>query len=108
MTHGRALIVVDVQNDFCEGGSLPVSGGAALAAELTGYLSGPPGDDGRPAYQAVVGTLDWHIDPGTHFSDHPDFVAPWPVHCVVGSAGSQSHPRFDQSLVEAWFRKGEH
>jgi nicotinamidase/pyrazinamidase len=104
----RALIVVDVQNDFCEGGSLAVAGGAAVAAEITAYLRGHREGDGYPAYATVVGTLDWHIDPGTHFSSHPDFVDSWPVHCVVGHDGSRSHRSLDRSLIEAWFRKGEH
>ena len=104
----RALIVVDVQNDFCEGGSLAVAGGAAVAAEITAYLRGHREGDGHPAYATVVGTLDWHIDPGTHFSSHPDFVDTWPVHCVVGHDGSRSHRSLDRSLIEAWFRKGEH
>ncbi len=99
----RALIVVDVQNDFCEGGSLPVGGGAAVAAGITAYLAEPQTD-----YAAVVGTLDWHVDPGDHFSDHPDFVDSWPAHCVVGSDGPKSHPALDRTRVEAWFRKGEH
>jgi nicotinamidase/pyrazinamidase len=105
----RALIVVDVQNDFCEGGSLAVSGGAAVAAGITSYLLHGRSDvDEHPVYAAVVGTLDWHIDPGSHFSAHPDFVESWPVHCEAGHPGSHSHRALDQSLVEAWFRKGEH
>jgi nicotinamidase/pyrazinamidase len=104
----RALIVVDVQNDFCEGGSLAVTGGAAVAAEITAYLRGHRQGDGQPAYATVVGTLDWHIDPGTHFSSHPDFVDSWPEHCVVGHDGSRSHRAIDPTLIEAWFRKGEY
>jgi len=99
----RALIVVDVQNDFCEGGSLAVTGGAAVAAAITTYVR-----DHGTEYAAVVGTLDWHVDPGDHFSEHPDYVATWPVHCVVGTEGSQSHPALDRGLVEAWFHKGRH
>jgi nicotinamidase/pyrazinamidase len=100
----RALIVVDVQNDFCEGGSLAVTGGASVAAGVSDYLRSAD----RPPYAAVVGTLDWHVAPGSHFSDHPDFVDTWPVHCVVGEPGSHSHAAIDQSLIEAWFHKGEH
>jgi nicotinamidase/pyrazinamidase len=99
----RALIVVDVQNDFCEGGSLAVTGGAAVAAAITTYVR-----DHGTEYAAVVGTLDWHVDPGDHFSEHPDYVATWPAHCVVGTEGSQSHPALDRGLVEAWFHKGRH
>ncbi len=104
----RALIVVDVQNDFCEGGSLAVSGGAGVAADITAYLREQPAGEDRPAYEAVVGTLDWHVDPGSHFSNHPDFKDSWPPHCVVGSAGSQAHRALDRSLIDAWFRKGRH
>jgi len=99
----RALIVVDVQNDFCEGGSLAVTGGAAVAAAITTYVR-----DHGTEYAAVVGTLDWHVDPGDHFSEHPDYVATWPAHCVVGTEGSQSHPALDRGLIEAWFHKGRH
>jgi nicotinamidase/pyrazinamidase len=99
----RALIVVDVQNDFCEGGSLAVAGGADVAAAITRFARERAGD-----YAAVVGTLDWHVDPGAHFAADPDFVDSWPPHCVVGSGGAQSHPALDASLVQAWFRKGEH
>src|SRR3954470_651008 len=111
----RALIIVDVQNDFCEGGSLAVAGGAGVAAAITAYLragdaasggSGATDDlttDGRPDYAAVIGTRDWHIDPGDHFSAHPDYAATWPAHCVVGTDGSHSHPALDSALIQAWF-----
>jgi nicotinamidase/pyrazinamidase len=96
----RALIIVDVQNDFCEGGSVPVTGGAALAPAINDYLAGEPG------YQHVVATKDFHIDPGDHFSDHPDFLSSWPPHCVAGSPGAEFHPDLDISPIEAVFRKG--
>jgi nicotinamidase/pyrazinamidase len=99
----RALIVVDVQNDFCEGGSLAVSGGRDVASAITEYAHRHAGE-----YAVIVGTLDWHIDPGDHFSAEPDYVSSWPTHCVVGSPGSRSHPALDTRVVEAWFRKGEH
>ena len=70
-----ALIVVDVQNDFCEGGSLAVAGGAATASAISELLGGGAG------YDAVVATRDHHIDPGPHFSDTPDFIDSWPPHC---------------------------
>jgi nicotinamidase/pyrazinamidase len=97
----RALIVVDVQNDFCEGGSLAVNGGAKVASAITGYLAGEPG------YDHVVATADFHIDPGDHFSDRPDYRSSWPAHCVAGTPGADFHPRLDTSRVEAVFRKGE-
>jgi nicotinamidase/pyrazinamidase len=104
----RALIVVDVQNDFCEGGSLAVTGGAAVAAAITTYLRGPHEGDAPPAYAAVVGTLDWHVDPGDHFSATPNYATTWPAHCVVGTDGSHSHRSLDRSLIDAWFQKGRH
>jgi len=99
----RALIIVDVQNDFCEGGSLAVAGGAAVAAAISTLLAKP--DHG---YAHVVATTDYHIDPGGHFSDNPDFWQSWPPHCVAGSSGAAFHPAFDTSSVEAVFRKGAH
>ena len=56
----------------------------------------------------VVATKDWHIDPGAHFSDHPDYLDTWPAHCVVGSAGAEFHPELDTDRIEAVFHKGEH
>jgi nicotinamidase/pyrazinamidase len=97
-------VIVDVQNDFCEGGSLPVSGGAGVARAITGYLAGPD----RGAYSCIVATQDYHIDPGRHFSDHPDFVGTWPPHCVAGTQGADFHPALDTSHIEAVFRKGAH
>ncbi|MCO8272888.1 isochorismatase family protein [Actinoplanes sp. TRM 88003] len=99
----RALIIVDVQNDFCEGGSLAVTGGAAVAAGISLVLS-KAGD----RWDHVVATKDWHIDPGAHFSDHPDYLDSWPPHCVVGSDGAAFHPELDTDRVEAIFRKGEY
>ncbi|WP_422933564.1 isochorismatase family protein [Sinomonas sp. P47F7] len=99
----RALIIVDVQNDFCEGGSLAVDGGASVASRLTGYVAEHAGD-----YGAIVTTQDWHIDPGAHFSEQPDFVDTWPAHCVAGTAGAAFHPDLDVSAVDAMFRKGQY
>jgi nicotinamidase/pyrazinamidase len=99
----RALIIVDVQNDFTEGGSLAVTGGAAVARAITEHVHAHRGD-----YVAVVGTRDWHVDPGHHFATEPDYVDTWPPHCVVGTPGADSHPGVDTSAVDAWFTKGEH
>ena len=101
----RALVIVDVQNDFCEGGSLAVAGGAEVAAALSELLADP---DRRKAYAHVVATLDYHIDPGHHFSDDPDYRDSWPPHCVVGTAGVEFHPAFDPAEVEAVFTKGRY
>ena len=100
----RALIVVDVQNDFCEGGSLAVAGGAAVAAAISEYLAGPEG----AGYDHVIASRDHHIDPGDHFSSHPDFAGSWPPHCVAGTPGAQFHPRLDTSHVDVVFSKGAH
>jgi nicotinamidase/pyrazinamidase len=97
----RALIVVDVQNDFCEGGSLAVEGGAAVAAGISAMLVARD-------YDAVAATRDMHLDPGDHFSDTPDFADSWPVHCVVATTGSELHPAFDTQRVDAIFDKGRH
>ncbi|HET7739684.1 MAG TPA: isochorismatase family protein [Mycobacterium sp.] len=101
----RALIIVDVQNDFCEGGSLAVDGGADVARKLTDLLRD---HTFRADYDHVVATMDHHIDPGEHFSEHPDFQDSWPPHCVVGTAGADFHPAFDASAVEAVFHKGHY
>lgn len=101
----RALIVVDVQNDFCEGGSLAVSGGGAVADRIARHVV-----DHRQDYAAVVATADWHIDPGRHWSNTPDFQQSWPVHCEVGTPGADFHPVFAQvtNIVDAVFRKGRY
>jgi nicotinamidase/pyrazinamidase len=98
----RALIVVDVQNDFCEGGSLAVAGGAAVARGITELLAG------GHRYDHVVATMDFHIDPGEHFSETPDYRVSWPRHCVADTAGAEFHPAFDAGAVEAVFRKGHY
>ncbi len=100
----RALLIVDVQNDFCEGGSLAVAGGAAVAAAISEFLAGPAAGE----YAHIVATQDHHIDPGSHFSDHPDFLDSWPPHCVAGTAGADFHPALDASRFEEVFRKGEY
>lgn len=102
-----ALIIVDVQNDFCEGGSLGVSGGAETAAAITAYLR-----DTGWKYAAVLATQDWHIDPGGHFSAEPDYLDSWPVHCVAGTHGAELHPGLAPVLkagaITATFRKGRY
>ncbi|RKR18576.1 isochorismatase family protein [Arthrobacter oryzae] len=97
----RALIIVDVQNDFCEGGALPVVGGAALAGEISEYVDAHHGQ-----FDHIVATQDWHIDPGAHFSDEPDFVESWPPHCVARTRGAELHPDLDPEYIQAYFRKG--
>ncbi len=97
----RALIIVDVQNDFCEGGSLAVPGGAGVASAISAALA-------SGSWDHVVATKDYHVDPGAHFSAHPDYVDSWPAHCVVGTGGAEFHPALVTENVEAVFHKGEH
>jgi nicotinamidase/pyrazinamidase len=98
------LLVVDVQNDFCEGGSLAVDGGAAVAGRIGELL----GTEAQRDYAAVVATRDHHVDPGSHFSSEPDFVNSWPPHCVVGTGGADFHPALQPRPFDAVFHKGEH
>ncbi len=103
----RALFVIDVQNDFTEGGALGVDGGAAVAAGITAYLAAHPG-----RYDEVFASRDWHDgdnDNGGHFAtaEPPDFVTSWPVHCVAGTPGAEYHPALDTSVVTAHVRKGQ-
>jgi nicotinamidase/pyrazinamidase len=103
----RALIVVDVQNDFCEGGSLPVHGGAEVAAKIAILLHHWTEKDPKaPDYAVVVATRDRHVDPGAHFSKDPDFVDTWPAHCVAGTDGEAFHPNLDPQPFDAVFFKG--
>ncbi|WP_434590188.1 nicotinamidase [Streptomyces sp. A5-4] len=104
----RALIVVDVQNDFCEGGSLAVPGGSDVAAAITELIGAAPA-----GYRHVVATRDHHIDPGGHFATPPalpDYVHSWPVHCVAGTEGVGFHPNFAPAVasgaIGAVFDKG--
>ncbi|GAA3737516.1 isochorismatase family protein [Streptomyces tremellae] len=106
----RALIVVDVQNDFCEGGSLAVGGGADVAAAITELIA-----QSTAGYRHVVATRDHHIDPGNHFARPPaapDYEHTWPVHCVAGTEGVGFHPNFAPAIasgaVAAVFGKGEY
>ncbi|GCE02076.1 isochorismatase family protein [Embleya hyalina] len=115
----RALIVVDVQNDFCEGGSLAVAGGAAVAEAIRHHVAAnaaeqppDPVHAETPAYAHIVATRDHHVDPGAHFSATPDYAGSWPVHCVAGTEGALFHPAFASAVesgrVEEVFSKGAH
>ncbi|MDQ1482068.1 MAG: nicotinamidase/pyrazinamidase [Actinomycetota bacterium] len=101
----RALILVDVQNDFCEGGSLAVNGGAEVARRVSAHVLAHADE-----YAAIVATADWHDDPGTHFAEHPDFAQSWPPHCRIGTPGAAFHPAAQAAFehVEVVFRKGHH
>jgi putative nicotinate phosphoribosyltransferase len=104
----RALLVVDVQNDFVEGGSLAVTGGKQVAANITDYLAANAGK-----YDLIVASKDYHDAEGTnngHFhkpGEDPDFVTTWPHHCVAGTNGSEYAPEFDTSAVNVHIRKGQ-
>jgi nicotinamidase/pyrazinamidase len=98
----RALIIVDVQNDFCEGGSLAVAGGADVAGAISEYV-----DAHHREFDHIVATQDWHIDPGAHFSETPDFKESWPPHCVAGTRGAELHPDLDTEYIQAYFQKGQ-
>lgn len=80
----KALIIVDIQNDFVEGGTLAVDGGKELATKVAEFVKGNLNE-----YNAIVTTQDWHIDPKGHWSDTPDYVDTWPVHCEANTFGSE-------------------
>jgi nicotinamidase/pyrazinamidase len=100
----KALLVVDVQNDFCEGGSLAVSGGAAVAKKISDYLK-------SAEYELVVASRDWHDSDNNnsgHFADaDPDYKTSWPIHCVANSEGANYHPNLDLDLIQAHVYKGQ-
>jgi nicotinamidase/pyrazinamidase len=103
----RALFVIDVQNDFTEGGALGVDGGAAVAAGVTALLSAHAAE-----YGYVFASRDWHSpdnDNGGHFAHEtaPDMVETWPVHCVAGTRGADYHPQFSTEKVDYHIRKGQ-
>lgn len=99
----RALLIVDVQPTFCEGGSLPVTGGNACAERIAEYWQ-----DYGDLYDIVVTTQDWHIDPGTHFSKTPDFVDTWPPHGIAGSAEAELHQAITEVPLDYCVKKGEY
>ncbi|MFC4243435.1 isochorismatase family protein [Gryllotalpicola reticulitermitis] len=101
----RALLIVDVQNDFTEGGALGVDGGAAVAAGVTELL-----DEHADSYDLVIASRDWHDgtnDNGGHFSEHPDFTDSWPPHCVSGTPGAEYHPALASDRVDVHIKKGQ-
>jgi nicotinamidase/pyrazinamidase len=104
----RALFVIDVQNDFCEGGALACQGGAQVATSITSYLKAAKSD-----YQFVIASRDWHTpnsENGGHFpaqGNQPDFVNTWPLHCLAGESGAEYHPNLDVSLIDIHIKKGQ-
>ncbi|PPF31979.1 nicotinamidase [Rathayibacter sp. AY1D2] len=100
-----ALLIVDVQNDFTEGGALAVTGGAAVAQGITAHLAAH-----ADRYSAVLASRDWHegdSDNGGHFAVEPDFVDSWPVHCVAGTDGARFHPALDTARIDVQILKGQ-
>lgn len=103
----RALFIIDVQNDFTEGGALGVDGGAAVAGAITEHVRQHPDD-----YDVVIASRDWHDgdnDNGGHFATDapPDFERTWPMHCVAGTDGAEYHPSIDTGLIDIHVRKGQ-
>jgi len=99
----RALLIIDVQPDFCEGGPLGVKGGNAVASAIAADVA-----ERRDSYTAIATTQDWHIDPGRHFSKNPNYVDTWPVHCVAGTPGAALHPQIADLEVDGHFAKGRY
>ncbi len=104
----RGLLVVDVQNDFCEGGALGVAGGTKVAAQITDFIAAQASD-----YAAIVASKDWHDadnDNGGHFApegEAPNFVTTWPVHCVAGTTGAEYHPELTLPDHTLHVKKGQ-
>ena len=113
----KAFLIIDVQNDFCEGGSLACAGGAQAAADISAHLSKAKAGGAEGAsvakYDYVIASRDWHDadnDNGGHFAHgdaQPDYVNSWPVHCVAGSEGGEYHPNLDVSLIDFHIQKGQ-
>ena len=99
----RALLIIDVQNDFCEGGSLACAGGSAVAQRISNHLASTD-------YDYVIASRDWHDadnDNGGHFAPQPDWVNSWPIHCVAGSRGADYHSNLDTSKIDIHVHKGQ-
>ena len=99
----RGLILVDVQPTFCEGGALPSPGANAVSERVARYVR-----ERGSRYAAVVTTQDWHIDPGDHFSDDPDFVDTWPPHGIAGTPEAELHPALEGLQFDASVKKGQY
>ena len=99
-----ALVIVDVQNDFCPGGALATARGDEVASKIAELIS--TADCRTHEYDSVVATQDWHIDPGAHFSEAPDFVDSWPPHCAADSYGAQVRGPVKTDLIDQFFKKG--
>ena len=103
MTENRALIIVDVQPTFTEGGALGVEGGNAVAERIADFVT-----ENADEYTLILTTQDWHVDPGHHFSDTPDFVDTWPPHGVAGTAEAELHDAIASLPLDDGVKKGEY
>lgn len=101
-----ALLIVDVQNDFCPGGALATARGDEVATRIAELIADADGQ--AREYDYIVATQDWHIDPGAHFSETPDFVDSWPEHCVAGSEGAQIRRPVPTDQIDQFFKKGHY
>jgi nicotinamidase/pyrazinamidase len=103
----NALLVVDVQVDFVEGGSLGVPGGLQVAAMIARHVR-----HFKYEYQFVVASRDFHEEAPDHISDHPDFVNTWPPHCMAGTPGAAFVPTIQnlvrEKYIQAVVTKGRH
>ena len=99
----KALIIVDVQPTFCEGGELGVEGGNAVAERIAEYV-----ETHRNEYSYVATTQDWHVEPGKHWSDDPDYVDTWPVLGQAGTANAGLHPAIAALGIGHHFKKGQY
>ncbi len=104
----KALLVIDVQNDFCEGGALACEGGAAVASKISSFIR-----DHEAHYDFVIASRDWHTPNDSndgHFPPagvQPDLVRTWPLHCIAGTSGAEYHTNLDQSLIDIHIKKGQ-
>lgn len=104
----KAILIIDVQNDFCEGGALACQGGAQVAKNISEYLA-----SNKHEYDFVIASRDWHTpnsENGGHFPAQgiePDFVTTWPLHCIAGEEGAEYHPNLDSSLIDIHIKKGQ-
>jgi len=104
----KALFVIDVQNDFCEGGALACQGGAAVAKKIGQFI-----EEKRSDYDFVIASRDWHT-PDESNQGHfpaigvgPDYVETWPLHCIANTPGADYHPNLDLGLIDIHIKKGQ-
>ncbi len=100
----HALLIVDLQPTFCEGGSLPVAGGNRVAEKIASFVLN------EKKYQCVITTQDWHIAPDGHFSTSPNYIDTWPEHGLADSDEAQLHPALNKVIdkVSNMVKKGKY